>query len=125
MSKYYVTVEQYASQIRDWAIFDKELRQHRGLPPIDPNVVFNFSRVAAVWERLRWDIHSRGASPGDRYRLDELTDTLQGLATQLGLGRVDRDDFLPGDPSVYLANGPGNTIEPWFQHCMYDPSEGR
>ncbi|MGH3556640.1 hypothetical protein [Mycobacterium sp.] len=116
-----LSVAEYAAQIRDWAIFDKEYRQHNGEPPVDPNVVFDFSRVAAVWERLRWDMHTKGASPGDRNRLNELTDKLQRLATQLGLGKVDPDSFLPGDPARLLAQGPGNTIEPWFEHCMYAP----
>jgi hypothetical protein len=121
MSDYHVTVDQRAAQIRDWAVFDKEVRRHQGKPPVDPNVVFNFSRVAAVFERLRWDVHTRDASPGDRNRLEELTDTLQTVATQLGLGRVDPDDFLPGDPAVLLAGRRDNTLDPWFAHCMYDP----
>lgn len=119
-SEYHLTVEQYAAQIRNWAIFNQEYRRQSGMPRVDPNVVFNFSRVAAVWERLRWDLHTRDASPGDRNRLDELTDKLQGLATQLGLGKVDRDDFLPGDPGRYVAQGPGNKMDPWFEHCMYE-----
>jgi hypothetical protein len=116
---YFVSVDQYAAQIRGWAIFDKEMRQHWGKPPVDPNLVFNFSRCAAVWERLRWDIHTKGASPGDRNRLDELTDTLRGLATQLGLGRVDPDNFLPGNPARLLAARRDNSFDPWFEHCMY------
>jgi hypothetical protein len=121
---YYVTVEQYAEQIRNWAVFDKELRQHRGQPAVDPNVVFKFARVAATWERLRWDMHTKRVSPGDRNRLDELTDALHGLATQLGLKRaVDPDKWLPGDPGVLIARR-GNTLQPWHQHCMYDPREG-
>jgi hypothetical protein len=123
MSKreYYCTVDEYAAQIRNWAKFDKEVREHRGQPPADPNVVFNYARVAAVWERLRWDMHTKGASPGDRNRFDELTVKLQELATALGLGKVDPDGFLPGNPVVYLAGrGPKNELEPWYEHCMYD-----
>jgi hypothetical protein len=122
---YYVTVEQYAEQIRNWAKFDKEYRRHKGLPPVDPNVVFKLARVAATYERLRWDMHTKRVSPGDRNRLDELADALQRFATELGLGKVDHDGWLPGDPGVYLAGyGPRNTLQPWHQHCMYDPREG-
>jgi hypothetical protein len=123
MTGCYVTVDQYAAQIRDWAVFDQGVRRHWGQAPVDPNVVFTFSRIAAVWERLRWDLHVKGASPGDRNRLDELTGILQGLAAQLGLGKVDCDDFLPGDSTVLLANRRNNTHDPWFEHCMYDPRE--
>jgi hypothetical protein len=126
MSDYYVTVDEYAAQIRNWAVFDNEYRRHRSKPPLDPNVVFSFSRVAAVWERLRWDIHTKGASPGDRNRLDELTNVLQGLAAQLGLGNVDPDKFLPGDPSAYLAGrNSNNTLAPWHEFCMYAPRTWR
>ena len=89
-----VTVEQFAGQVRGWAIFNKEMRRHWGQEPVDPNVVFKFSRVAATWERLRWDIHTKGASPGDRARLEELNAALQVLATELGLGTVDPDERL-------------------------------
>ena len=119
---YYMTVGEYTEVIRDWAQFDKEYRRHQGLSPADPNVVFNFARVAAVWERLRYDMHTKGASPGDRNRLDELTEKLQGLATQLGLkGKVDPDKWLPGDPGVYLAMRQNNRIDPWHMHSMYAP----
>jgi hypothetical protein len=120
---YYCTVGEYTEQIRNWAVFDTEYRRHRGGEPVDPNVLFNFARVAAVWERLRWDIHTRGASPGDRNRLDELTEALQGLATTLGLGTVDPDGFLPGDPARLLAGRRGNAIDPWHEWCMYAPKE--
>ncbi|GBE64206.1 hypothetical protein MFM001_06680 [Mycobacterium sp. MFM001] len=119
--EYYCSVDEYATQIRDWGIFSKEVRAHRGQLPLDPNVVFNFARVAAVWERLRWDMHTKSTTPGDRNRLDELTDQLQTLATQLGLGKVDPDGFLPGDPSVYLANNRVSGLDPWWMHCSYDP----
>jgi hypothetical protein len=123
MSEYYCTVGEYTAQIKNWAVFDKEYRRHHGMTPADPNVVFNFARVAAVWERLRWDMHTKGASPGDRNRLDELTEKLQGLATQLGLGKVDPDDFLPGNDAAFLAHRPGNTFDPWHEHCMYSTKE--
>ena len=120
---YYCTVDQLAAWIRDWVQFDREYRKYHGKPPVDPNVVFNFSRVAAVFERLRWDMHTKGASPGDRNRLDELTVALQGLATTLGLGTVDPDNFLPGDPARLLAHRRDNSIAPWFEHCLYAPKE--
>jgi hypothetical protein len=118
---YGCTVGEYTAQIRNWAIFDKAFRRDEGWPPVDPNVVFNFARVAATWERLRYDMHSKDASPGDRGRLDELTEKLQVLATQLGLGTVDPDGFLPGNPARYLAGRRDNTIDPWWMHCMYEP----
>jgi hypothetical protein len=123
VSDYHCTVDQLAGWIRDWAEFDKEMRKHWGKPPVDPNVVFTFSRVAAVCERLRWDIHTRGASPGDRNRLDELTTALQALSDTLGLGKVDPDGFLPGDPAVLLAYRRNNTLDPWHEHCLYAPKE--
>lgn len=113
-----MTVDEYAAVIRGWARFDQEVRRYWGLPAVDPNAVRSFSRVAAVWERLRWDIHTKGASPGDRNRLDELTERLQELATGLGLGRVDPEGFLPGDPSCLIANK-----NPWYEHCMYRRSD--
>ncbi|MFZ0718123.1 hypothetical protein [Mycobacterium sp.] len=120
-SHYGMTVEQYAAQIRGWAEFDKEWRRHKELAPVDPNAVFNFARVAATWERLRYDMHTKGASPGDRNRLDELTKKLQGLATQLGLnGRVDPDRWLPGDPGVLIALR-GNALQPWHEFSAYKP----
>ncbi|WP_428339790.1 hypothetical protein [Mycobacterium sp.] len=120
-----MTVEQYAAQIWDWASFDRENRRHRGMAPVDPNVVFTSSRVAAAWERLRWDIHAKGASLGDRSRLDELTVVLQKLSTALGFeGTIDPDDWLPDDPGTYLAGrGPRNELAPWFEHCSYAPRE--
>src|SRR5271166_5529166 len=121
MSDYYCTVGEYTAQIKDWAVFDKEWREHKGWPAADPNVIWDFARVAAVWERLRFDMHTKGASPGDRNRLDELTEKLQGLATELGLGKVDSDGWLPGDPGVLLAHRRDNTIDPWHEHCMYAP----
>jgi hypothetical protein len=107
-----LTVEEYASEIRSWAIFK---------PPVDPNVVFDFSRTAAAWERLRWDMRTKGASPGDRNRLDELTAILQPLATKLGLGTVDPDKFLVGDPTRILANQ--GQLNDWWLYCAYRPRE--
>jgi hypothetical protein len=118
--EYSVTVGEYTAQIRNWAIFDKEYRRHKGWPPADPNVIFNFARVAATFERLRWDMHTKGCSPGDRNRLDELTEALQGLATTLGLGTVDQDGWLPGNPGRLLAHR-GRSIDPWHMYCMYAP----
>jgi hypothetical protein len=118
--EYHMTVAEYAAVIRDWAIFKPSYRKFDGNPPFDPAVVFDFSRVAATWQRLRWDIHTRGGTPGDRQRLGELTGALQRLASQLELGTVDPDKFLPGDPSRLLAGrSRDNMMDPWFQHCMY------
>lgn len=120
-----MTVEQYAEQIRNWAQFDRDYRRRDGLPPAAPDVVFNFARVAATWERLRYNMHTKGSSPGDRNRLDELTVKLQGLATRLGLtGTVDPDKWLPGDPGVLIALR-GNTLQPWHEGCMYKPRRDR
>ena len=115
------TVGEYAAQVRGWAVFDREYRAYKGLPAVDPNVVFNFARVAAVWERLRYDIHTKGASPGDRARLVELTEALQPLATQLGLGTVDPDKFLPDDPARYLASQ--GDLNDWWRYSLYRPRE--
>jgi hypothetical protein len=116
-----MTISEYAATIRDWTRFDPGWRKRAGQPPFDPAVVHNFSRVAATWQRLRWDLHKHGAAPGDRQRLAELTAVLQRLASQLELGVVDADKFLPGDPCRLLAGN--NTMAPWYQHCMYEVSK--
>jgi hypothetical protein len=116
---YGMTISEYAATIRSWARFDKNCRKRAGQPPFDPAVVHDFSRVAAAWQRLRWDIHTRGGTPGDRQRLAELTAVLQKLASQLELGTVDPDKFLPGDPARILAHR-GSTMAPWFQYCLFE-----
>jgi hypothetical protein len=116
-----VTPEQYAVQIRGWACFDREMRLHRGQEPLPRDMVFTFSRVAALWERTRFDIHTKGASPGDRARLEELNARLQGLATELGLGTVDPDELLPGDPSrLFIVDHKGTPPNWWDESPFRD-----
>jgi hypothetical protein len=81
----------------------------------DPMKLYKYSLAAAPWESVRLLIDSGRGTPADDQRFADLTDVLETLSEQVGLGGdlTDSRGFLVRDPSRIICDTWQEAAEGW------------